>query len=71
MPTFLIFQLAKKKHFENINPYVQDNKILLNMNKYKEKYLDNPELLKKDSDKLFNLLKNIPMEVKYFIKQLL
>jgi len=33
------------------------------MNNFKDRYTENPDLLKKDEDKLFSLQKYIPMEV--------
>merc|ERR1712032_664223 len=56
-------EFAKKKKYENINVYASGNKVLLSTANYKSKYAENPEILKRDTEKLYDLSQHIPMEI--------
>merc|ERR1712222_273893 len=45
------------------NVYASGNKVLLSTANYKSKYAENPEILKRDTEKLYDLSQHIPMEI--------
>lgn len=61
-----VADLLGKKKFQDINPFKKDNKEILDMSKYDERYGDNKEKLEKETEKLEELMKGTTTEVCLF-----